>query len=131
MRCAKIVVCHAIGLVLCVLLLAGCQSNQQVDCQQEKQKLEETVKTQQAQINELQQNAEATREILFQVTTQLKECEGLHPKAEVEKKEDAKLTKRVEPKRVPRTRTNPKPPPKTSTTKKKGGCPCKQKRQTR
>jgi flagellar biosynthesis chaperone FliJ len=115
-----------------MLLLAGCQSNQQVDCQQQKQKLEETVRTQQAQIDELQQNAEATRQILFQVTTQLKECEGLHPtKAEVEQKEDAKLTKRLEPKRVPRTRTNPKPRPKTSTTKKKGGCPCKRRRRTK
>jgi len=111
-----------------MFLLVGCGSNQQVTCQREKQEMQETIKAQQEQIDDLTQRAKVTADILLQVTTQLEERKGLRPKAEGGKKQNPKIAKRPARKRVPRTRTNPKPRPKTSTTKKKSGCPCKQRR---
>lgn len=128
MRCVKTAVYYAIGPVLCMFLLVGCGSNQQTTCQQEKQQLQETIKAQQEQIDDLTHRAKMTADVLFQVTTKLEERKGLRPKAEGEKKENTKLTRKPARKRVPRTRTSAKPRPKTSKTKKKGGCPCKRKR---
>ena len=128
MRCAKMMVCQAIGLALCMLLLVGCQSSQQATCQREKQEMQEKIKAQQGQIDGLSRSVKTTADHLFQVMTQLEECKGLHPQAEGEKKEDTKLIRKPARKRVPRTRTNPKPRSKTSKTRKKSGCPCKQRR---
>jgi hypothetical protein len=111
-----------------MFLLVGCGSNQQATCQREKQEMQETIKAQQEQIDDLNRSVKTTADILLQVTTQLEEHKGLRPKAEGEKKQNPKIAKRPERKRVPRTRTNPKPRPKTSTTKKKSGCGCKRKR---
>jgi hypothetical protein len=128
MRCAKIVLGQAIGLAMSIVLLGGCESSQQTGRAQEKRELQKTVKAQQAEIDELKLNVEATTAFLFEVTEQLAECKGLSPKAEEQKKQNPKITKRPERKRVPRTRTSAKPQPKTSKTKRTGGCPCRQKR---
>jgi len=114
-----------------MLLLAGCQSNQQVSCQQEKQKLEETVRTQQAEIDGLRQSVKGIGALLSKVTVQLQQCKEQGLKAQGAKEQNPKVTKRVERRRPSRTRTNPKPRPKTSTTKKTSGCPCKRRRQTK
>jgi hypothetical protein len=128
MRCVKTAVYYAIGPVLCMFLLVGCGSNQLTSCQREKQEMQETIKAQQEQIDDLTHRAKTMDDIILQVTTQLEERKGLRPKAEGEKKQNPKIAKRLERKRVPRTRTNPKPRPKTSTIKKKRGCACKRKR---
>jgi len=131
MKYAKTVVCQAIGLAMSIVLLGGCESSQQTGYLQEKRELQEKIKAQQGQIDDLNHSVKTTADHLFQVMTQLGECKALYVKAEGKKKEDTKLTRKPARKRVPRTRTNPKPRPKTSTTKKKAGCPCKQRRQTR
>ncbi|MHC4687844.1 MAG: hypothetical protein ACYTEW_26590 [Planctomycetota bacterium] len=48
--------------------------------------MQETIKAQQEQIDDLTQRAKVTGDILLQVTTQLEERKGLRPKAEGEKK---------------------------------------------
>ena len=127
MRCVKTAVYYAIGPVLCMFLLVGCGSNQQTACQREKQEMQETIKAQQEQIDDLTNRAKTTADIILQVTTQLEERKELSPKAEGGKKQNPKIAKRPERKRV--TRTNPKPRPKTSKTKRTGGCSsCRRKR---
>lgn len=128
MKRANSFVCQAIGLAMSIVLLGGCESSQQTGCPQDKRELLNTIKAQQAEIDELKRNVEATTAFLFEVMEQLAEFKGLPQKAEAEKKQNPKIAKRPERKRVQRIRTSAKPRPTTSKTKRTGGCPCRQKR---
>ena len=130
MRSIKIVVCQALGVVIStLLLLGGCGSNQQARCEQEMLKMQETIDAQRIEIEELKHNVEATTGLLFEVTGELEKYRAQPPKSEGEKKSDkVKAARNPLPKRVSRTKRNTKTPSRTNKPKKKGGCPCRQKR---
>ena len=124
----RILVFHAIGLVLSVLLLSGCESTQQPGLGQKKRELLKTIEAQQAEIDELKCGVEASTSLLFAITSELEECRGKLPGAEKEKgnAKIAKKAKRSQLSTAKRKRRTERPS-RTKTTKKKGGCPCRRK----
>jgi hypothetical protein len=129
MRGIKILVCQALGIALSTLLLGGCGSNQQARCAQEVLKLQETIDAQQIEIEELNRSIEATTGLLFEATSELEKYRVQLPKKEGKKESDkVKAAKNPKPRRVSRTKRNTKTPSRTNRPKKKGGCPCRQKR---
>jgi len=122
----RILVCHAIGLVLGMLLLSGCESTQQPGFGQEKHQLLKTIEAQQAEIDELKRNVEATTGLLFEVASELEECRAKLPEAEKEKS-SAKIAKKPKRSQLSTAKRRTRTSSRTTTTKRKGGCPCRRK----
>lgn len=122
----RILVCHAIGLVLSILLLSGCESTQQPGFGQQKRELLKTIEAQQAEIDELKRSVEATTSFLFAITSELEECRGKLPGAEKEKG-NAKIAKKPKRSQLSTAKRRTEGPSRTKTTKRKGGCPCRRK----
>jgi chromosome segregation ATPase len=122
----RILVCHAIGLVLGMLLLSGCESTHQPGYGQEKGELLKTIEAQQAEIDELKRNVEATTSLLFEVTSSLEECRGKLPEAEKEKG-SAKVAKKPKRSQLSTAKRRTRTSSRTKTTKRKSGCPCRRK----
>lgn len=85
MKSKNIFLCLLIGLVLTTLLLCSCQSNQQNTYQQEKQILQKTIETQQAEIERLKQTHDQIAELLAETTAKLKKCQQQLAKLKREK----------------------------------------------
>lgn len=85
MKSKNIFLCLLIGLVLTTLLLCSCQSNQQNTYQQEKQILQKTIETQQAEIERLKQTHDQIAELLAETTDKLKKCQQQLAKLKREK----------------------------------------------
>lgn len=122
----RILVFHAIGLLLSMLLLSGCESTQQPGLGQKKRELLKTIEAQQAEIDELKCGVEASTSLLFAITSELEECRGKLPGAEKEKG-NAKIAKRPKRSRLSTAKRRTERLSRTKTTKRKGGCPCRRK----
>jgi len=89
MKTGSMLLFQTIGLVLSMLLLGGCESNQLAGCKQEKLQLQKTIEEQQAQIDQLQHssqlNEEAISHLIVEAFTELEKC----------KKQVARLKKQI------------------------------------
>jgi uncharacterized membrane-anchored protein YhcB (DUF1043 family) len=85
MKSKNIFLCLLIGLVLTALLICSCQSNQQSTYQQENQILQQTIETQQTEIERLKQTHDQIAELLAETTTKLKKCQQQLAKLKREK----------------------------------------------
>ena len=94
MRSGKILACQAIGLVLSVILLGGCQSKQQASCLQEKLELQKTLEAKDTEINKLKANEEFILKLVLEYSGNLEECKDKLAEMEREKRiaESPKLT---------------------------------------
>lgn len=101
MRSDKILFCQAIGLVLSIVLLSGCESSRQAGCQQEKLKLQQTIDAQQDEIDKLQLSQEGILKLLLETSGELDKCHKQLVKVEKEEK-NAKKPKKLTPEQVAR-----------------------------
>ena len=76
--------CRAIALVLSIVILGGCESNEQTSCRQENLQLQKTIDDQKFTIENLELARESALQLLFDASEDVENCQ--------EELEKAKLT---------------------------------------
>lgn len=83
----------AVGLVLSLLALGGCDTSQQSNWQQEKLELQTTIEAKQSEINRLRYGNEQILKLILETTGELKKCQEQLKSLEKEKAVDTSVEK--------------------------------------
>lgn len=86
MKAKGILLCQALILVISVALMGGCESNQQISCEQEKVELQETIESQEKDVAKLKYERESVLHLLLEITTSADNCQKQLKELEKENK---------------------------------------------
>jgi len=75
--------CRAIALVLSIVILGGCESNELTNCRQENLQLQKNIEDQKFTIENLELAREAALELLFAVSEDMENCQDALEKAKL------------------------------------------------
>ena len=97
MKVSKILFCQTVVLVMAIVLLSGCASDELTACQQENLKLKEAAEMQQSQTTELQSNYDTILAFLKVTVAEAQKCKKELEQLKKEK-EATKNRKKLAPK---------------------------------